>query len=333
MSRIEWVFQDEQGTNLNRYKATNVSSGEEYIFDLLRNGSISVVGTPLNATTLNSLVNAINDNYERIISLVDNNTTYSIQQNGNEITLVGSDSSQVSVNITKSDLGLGNVDNTSDVNKPISNATREELNKKVDKTTTINGKALSSNVSLSKGDIGLSNVDNTSDNTKKTNFTGSIANGNNGFVTGNDVYNYVENNKPTKKYLHNINIYLYDYSTYAPAEYNECIFSFSFINGEKNSYTKDNLPLLVKDIFNMGFKNQNTLLSANGMVNLAWGDKTTNARQILGIYSVGSSSSTYITGIKVVYINTDDTSFGKTTLKFIGEYIEVDYINDVVQEL
>lgn len=41
---------------------------------------------------------------------------------------------------------------------------------------------------VSKSDVGLGNVDNTSDATKKTNFTGSIASGNTGFVTGGDVY-------------------------------------------------------------------------------------------------------------------------------------------------
>lgn len=44
------------------------------------------------------------------------------------------------------------------------------------------------NVNITKGNIGLGNVDNTSDATKKTNFTGSIASGNTGFVTGGDVY-------------------------------------------------------------------------------------------------------------------------------------------------
>jgi hypothetical protein len=41
---------------------------------------------------------------------------------------------------------------------------------------------------VTKTDVGLGNVDNTSDATKKTNFTGSIASGNTGFVTGGDVY-------------------------------------------------------------------------------------------------------------------------------------------------
>lgn len=46
------------------------------------------------------------------------------------------------VTLQKSDVGLGNVDNTSDLNKPISTATQNALNGKVDKET---GKGLSTN--------------------------------------------------------------------------------------------------------------------------------------------------------------------------------------------
>ncbi len=98
------------------------------------------------------------------------------------------------VQITKTNVGLGNVDNTSDLNKPISNATQTALNNKVDKVV---GKGLSENdyttaeknklagievgaqkntvtsvagktgdVTLGKGDVGLGNVDNTSDANK-----------------------------------------------------------------------------------------------------------------------------------------------------------------------
>lgn len=68
MAKINWLFQNEQGTNLNRYKAKNVSTGEEITFDLFRNGNISVVGTPLNAENMNSLINAINEVYDNFIS-------------------------------------------------------------------------------------------------------------------------------------------------------------------------------------------------------------------------------------------------------------------------
>ena len=53
---------------------------------------------------------------------------------------------------TKAEVGLGNVDNTSDINKPVSNDTRAALDGKADL-----------NHNHSKADIGLSNVDNTSD--------------------------------------------------------------------------------------------------------------------------------------------------------------------------
>jgi hypothetical protein len=67
------------------------------------------------------------------------------------------------ITINKTDIGLDKIDNTSDLNKPISKQTQSALNLKVDKTTKINNKNLSSNITLLKSDIGLSNVDNTSD--------------------------------------------------------------------------------------------------------------------------------------------------------------------------
>lgn len=67
------------------------------------------------------------------------------------------------VKLTKVDIGLSNVDDTSDMCKPVSVAQQALLNLKVDKSTTIQGYALSSAVRLSKRDLGLENVDNTSD--------------------------------------------------------------------------------------------------------------------------------------------------------------------------
>ena len=54
--------------------------------------------------------------------------------------------------VDKTDVGLGNADNTSDLNKPISNATQAALDGKSDTSHT-----------HTKSDIGLGNVDNTSD--------------------------------------------------------------------------------------------------------------------------------------------------------------------------
>ena len=65
--------------------------------------------------------------------------------------------------VTKAQVGLGNVDNTSDLAKPISNATQTALDLKADKTQlanyvpntrTVNGKQLSTNIILSASDVG-----------------------------------------------------------------------------------------------------------------------------------------------------------------------------------
>lgn len=61
------------------------------------------------------------------------------------------------VNITKANIGLGNVNNTSDADKPISTATQNALNLKENKA---NLKALAYKDSLSKSDVGLGNVTN-----------------------------------------------------------------------------------------------------------------------------------------------------------------------------
>ena len=139
MAKINWVFQNESGTHLNRYKATNVNTGEEIVFDLLRNANISIVGTPLNAEKLNELITAINGAWEELGKLGG---------------LAYKDS------LTKSDVGLGNVDNTSDLLKPISNATKEALDLKANSSSL---GALAFKNSLGKSNVGLDKVDNTSD--------------------------------------------------------------------------------------------------------------------------------------------------------------------------
>lgn len=66
MAKVNFNFQDELGSNLNRYLARDVTSGIEYTFDLNRKATITNNGTPLNALTLNQLVNAINNNDDNI---------------------------------------------------------------------------------------------------------------------------------------------------------------------------------------------------------------------------------------------------------------------------
>lgn len=66
--------------------------------------------------------------------------------------------------LDKSDIGLENVDNTSDANKPISTATQSALNDKAS-TTSLNAHTSDTNNphAVTKTQVGLGNVDNTSD--------------------------------------------------------------------------------------------------------------------------------------------------------------------------
>ena len=78
--------------------------------------------------------------------------------------------------VTKDQVGLGNVDNTADIDKPVSTATQKELDKldaKIDKINTDQGSDLSAHLKdynnphkVTKDQVGLGNVDNTSDKEK-----------------------------------------------------------------------------------------------------------------------------------------------------------------------
>lgn len=66
--------------------------------------------------------------------------------------------------VTKSQVGLGNCDNTSDLNKPISTATQAALDLKADSSTlTSHTENVSNPHSVTKAQVGLGNCDNTSD--------------------------------------------------------------------------------------------------------------------------------------------------------------------------
>ena len=67
--------------------------------------------------------------------------------------------------VTKDQVGLGNVDNTSDLDKPVSTAQQEAIDqaKGAIDSYTVNGYRISENPVLVKGDVGLGNVDNTAD--------------------------------------------------------------------------------------------------------------------------------------------------------------------------
>ena len=62
------------------------------------------------------------------------------------------------ITVSKSDVGLGNVDNTSDTDKPISTATQTALDAKVPTSRKVNGHALTSDIDISAHEITASGI-------------------------------------------------------------------------------------------------------------------------------------------------------------------------------
>lgn len=87
----------------------------------------------------------------------------SVDISGTTMTITYTDGSKsTTITLNKSMVGLGNVDNTSDANKPVSTAQQKAINavKSTVDGYTINGKKISSNPSITKNDLLLGNVTN-----------------------------------------------------------------------------------------------------------------------------------------------------------------------------
>lgn len=87
----------------------------------------------------------------------------SVDISGTTMTITYTDGSEsTTITLNKSMVGLGNVDNTSDANKPVSTAQQQAINavKSTVGGYTINGKKISSNPSITKNDLLLGNVTN-----------------------------------------------------------------------------------------------------------------------------------------------------------------------------
>ena len=87
----------------------------------------------------------------------------SVDISGTTMTITYTDGSEsTTITLNKSMVGLGNVDNTSDANKPVSTAQQQAINavKSTVDGYTINGKKIRSNPSITKNDLLLDNVTN-----------------------------------------------------------------------------------------------------------------------------------------------------------------------------
>lgn len=89
----------------------------------------------------------------------------------------------------KAFVGLGNVDNTTDLDKPISNLTATALTAKADKSTTINGVNLSSNINLTTANISAVTDKNYVTDSMLSKLNQTAANSNVTYVQGNGTVN------------------------------------------------------------------------------------------------------------------------------------------------
>jgi hypothetical protein len=146
---------------------TSISSLKDVYENNLTNGDVLIYNSNTNKWNNSTLINA------------------GIQANlgftpvANTITVNGHPLN-ANITISQSDVGLGNVNNTADIDKPVSTAqanadantlanaksyTDSETNRAqtveaslVPQTTTVNGHALSANITITAGDVGLGNV-------------------------------------------------------------------------------------------------------------------------------------------------------------------------------
>lgn len=147
MAYSKKTWKARQGTGLNKFILGTVDSqGRQTITNLP--DQITESGDALSADNFNDFEDRIEDGFTDVNEQLESHTSNTNNPHG----------------VTKAQVGLGNVDNTSDLNKPISNATQIALDSKA------NASSLESHTSnidnphgVTKTQIGLGNVDNTSD--------------------------------------------------------------------------------------------------------------------------------------------------------------------------
>ena len=130
----------------------------EYLDDRITEVGTSVVTVQSNLASVNSSLNSIiSSNYSTLNTAMTEGFD-SIEESLSNHTSNTSNPHSV----TKAQIGLGNCNNTSDANKPISTATQTALNE-INSNLSSHKNNKSNPHSVTKAQIGLGNVDNTSD--------------------------------------------------------------------------------------------------------------------------------------------------------------------------
>jgi len=121
------------------------------------------------SSSVSDTFDGLSSNYEDLVGIPSGIVSGSSQVDVTATTNYSTVSSHISStsnphSVTATQVGLGNVDNTSDVNKPISTATQTALDLKADDADLTSHSGRTDNPhSVTKSQVGLGNVDNTSD--------------------------------------------------------------------------------------------------------------------------------------------------------------------------
>ena len=132
-----------------------------------KTGSVSLTASDVGALPSTTKIPTKTSELENDAGFLTNSAVKSVNGKTGVVTLVAGEIGAVpttrtvaghtlSANVTlvKGDVGLGNVDNTSDADKPVSTATQTALDDKVSTTRKVNGKALSADITLTATDVG-----------------------------------------------------------------------------------------------------------------------------------------------------------------------------------
>ena len=126
--------------------------------DLLLQNGINTLNNDLTAEISNrgTADGILQDNIDTLSGTVSNNYTTLNGKIGDNKTAIDNHIADKTNphDVSKAQVGLGNCDNTSDLNKPISTATQQALDGKVPTSRTVNGKALTSDITLTASDVG-----------------------------------------------------------------------------------------------------------------------------------------------------------------------------------